>query len=79
MVESNGMGLHARLRSQRSTTRGATHVAQSPAGSVRGSTMKMTLGRGSADAETPASVRAAMTAVSKWRMGLIGSFLVRLS
>jgi hypothetical protein len=37
------------------------------------------LGRCSAGAETPASVRAAMTAVSKWRMGLIGSFLVRLS
>ena len=74
MVESNGMGLNARRRSQRSTTRGVTHVAQSPTGSVRGSTMKMILGRCSASAETPASVRAAMTAVSKWRMGLIGSF-----
>jgi hypothetical protein len=41
--------------------------------------MKTTLGRCAASAETPASVRAAMTAVSKWRMGLIGSFLVRLS
>jgi len=79
MVESNGVGLNVRRRSQRSTTRGATHVAQSPAGSARGSAMKMTLGRCSASAETPASVRAAMTAVSKWRMGLISLFLVKLS
>ena len=79
MAESNGMGLNARSRSQRSTTRGVIHVAQSPAGSVSGSTMKMTLGRCSAGAETPASVRAAMPAVSMWRIRLIGSFWVRLS
>jgi hypothetical protein len=37
------------------------------------------LGRCSAGAETPASVRAAMPAVSMWRIRLIGSFWVRLS